>query len=130
MRIFKTLTVIFILISMFLACNSEIDSFLKDFPSSLSPDKKAVIYQTTFEEKGAFRISLGTWIETPFAKGGAGFFDIHLDSIEDLKFEWTSDTSIKVVYPIYAKVLRQEKQSYFAGRNIHIDYEIKKRSTP
>ena len=103
-------------------CKSEIDNYLKNYPSALSPDKKAIVYQTSFKEDGVFRVSLATWIETAFASGGGGIFDIQLDSIENLKFYWTSDTTIMVTYPSYAKVLRQNRQTYFFGRNIHINY--------
>lgn len=118
------LKIIIVLTIVFSGCRSQIDDFLKNYPSSLSPDKNAIVYQTSFPEDGAYRVSLGTWIETDFGNGGAGIFDIQLDTIEDLKFNWLSDTSILVVYPPYAKVLRQDTITFFGGRNIHISYEV------
>jgi hypothetical protein len=122
-------TAFLLMLILFFGCKSEIDNILKNYPSALSPDKKAVVYQTSFKEDGVYRISLGTLIETCFAKGGAGIFDIQLDTVENLKFVWTSDTTLKVIYPNYAKVLRQKKQSYFAGRNIQISYEIEQKKS-
>jgi hypothetical protein len=109
---------------MLVACESKTDEFWKNHPHAQSPDKKAVVYQSSFKEDGLYRVAVTTWIEVGFMKGGAGIFDIRLDTLEDLKFEWTSDTSVKITYPDNARVLRQEKQTYFAGRNTHISYKV------
>ncbi|MCR6642008.1 MAG: hypothetical protein NVV82_24235 [Sporocytophaga sp.] len=118
------LSTILLIATTLLGCKSTKDNILENYPSAQSPDKKAVVYQTSFEENGIYKVSLGTWIESAFATGGSGIFDIQMDTIENLKFEWTSDSSIKVVYPSYGKVLRQERQCYFAGKDIYINYEI------
>lgn len=95
----------------------------KKSPSWVSPDEKALIYQSNYEENGTINISLTTWVETGLMKGGAGIFNMKNNKLDTLKVMWTSDTSATIEYPNTATVSRQESKTYFAGRTIHLTYK-------
>lgn len=88
-----------------------------------SPDGKAIIYQSNYEENKITSISFETWIETGFMNGGGGIFDIKNYRLDTIRVSWTSDTSAIIEYPKTASVIRRESKTYFAGRTIHLTYK-------
>jgi hypothetical protein len=109
-------------IELLVSCQSFQSDVTKELPRVISPDGKAIIYQSTFPEKDQFRIYLATWIQSQKGAGGGGIFDILLPTADTLKVVWTSDTTATIEYPSQATILRQNSSDYFYGRHTYLTY--------
>ena len=119
----RTLLIIFVF-SITEGCQSSARKQIEmKYPFWTSPDGKAIIYQSNYEENKITSISLTAWIETGFMNGGAGIFDIKNYRLDTVRVSWTSDTSAIIEYPKTASVIRKEAKTYFAGRTIHLTYK-------
>jgi hypothetical protein len=66
------------------------------------------------------------WFKQNFSQGGTGIFDLKTNKPDTLEIKWLSDSDKQIWVPKETKVLRQENQIYFFGRNIQIKYHYVK----
>ncbi|MBN7801068.1 hypothetical protein J0A67_09355 [Algoriphagus aestuariicola] len=105
------------------SCSQNNPNWLADLNHVISPDGKAIEYQTFYNVDTVFQTSVAAWITTPSGSGGGGIFDIQSASPIPLKLSWRNDSTVLIHYNSTGKVIRMEKEIYFLGRKTNIMYE-------
>lgn len=114
----------FLLLILIASCN-QTDTFShirNTHHSILTSDKKAMIYQSSFNRNGKLHITLTSWIKQKGMEGGGGLFDIYSDKMIDIKMRWLNDSIAEVVIPEDIEIIRKTDSTYFFGREIRIKY--------
>lgn len=113
------------LLLLLLSCSSSMPRWIEEKKHAVSPDGKAVIYETILDGN---QISVGTWVNSSSGSGGAGVFNIQSRDSSGVKLSWISDSTVLIEYPADSRIIRKEDSSFFAGRTINVKYKTKKLS--
>jgi len=108
-----------LLFALIIACSANKDNALGNKMISSSPNEEVTINEYTYKEDGIYHLAL----YVDFGLGGAGLFDIETTTARTCKVIWTSEDSIKIMYPSDAKIIRKEDKVYYLGRTIVAEYE-------
>ena len=112
-----------VVIILAVSCTQQSPDWLAELPQATSPDGNAIVYQSIVSDTAGATISVATWVAKDIGNGGAGIFDIRVDSAYTLAISWTNDSTVNIKYPKSGAIIRQEMHSYFGGRRTRFIYE-------
>lgn len=116
-----------ILASITFACSNTFEEIQEKHPHKVSPDKNAIIYQSSYQEKDDnYNVAIMAWFKQSFSQGGTGIFDLKTNKLDTLDIKWLSNSTIQIWVPKEAQMLRQEGHIHFLGRNLQIKYRYEK----
>ena len=122
----KKILLLLITIIFLTNCNSDsvLEKIKKTCYYKASPDNKAIIYQTSYNNGQNTVISLSTWVNQNENYGGGGILDIKYSKPITLEIMWLNDSIVNITIPKNAKVIRKEKSSFFLGRKTLFEYTL------